>query len=91
VALHVVVADRDVVADHLPDPHLARSLGGDDHDVSRAEVRLHAAREHRLGPVPTEVRQEPEQNQGQQREGQEEAREHFGNASSLPGASSAHA
>ena len=40
VRLHVVVADRDPVADRLPDAHVSNRLGRDDEHVSRGEGGL---------------------------------------------------
>ena len=73
--LHVVVADRDVVADHLADADVRESLGRHDDQVAGREGRPHAPREDGLGPVPAGVRQEAEQEQGEQGEPQGEARE----------------
>src|SRR5512132_1802603 len=68
VGLHVMIADGDVEADHLPHPDVSSGLGRDDDQVAGPEHRPHAAREHGLGPVPARVGQEPEQDQHEDRE-----------------------
>jgi hypothetical protein len=58
VRLDVMVAGRDVEADHLTDADISHRFRSHDHEVTCAKVRLHASGEHRLGPVETRVRNE---------------------------------
>jgi len=66
VRLDVMVADRDVKADHLADADIPSRLRRHDHHVPSVEVRPHASGQNRLRAVEAGVR-----NQSKRREGHE--------------------